>query len=48
VARIFEANRHRGDYTRADLREDVKRLCAAENVPYTDATVEEALGRIGI
>ena len=40
----------RGDesYTRADLREDLKRQCAEQEVEYNDALVEEALGKVGL
>jgi hypothetical protein len=41
---------HRSDaaFTRTDLREAVKQACAEAGVPYTDALVEEALGKLNL
>jgi hypothetical protein len=45
---LREQRRGNEAYTRADLREDVKRTCAGQGIEYTDALIEEALGKVGL
>ena len=45
---LREQHRGQESYGRADLREDVKRQCAEQGIEYSDALIEEALGKVGL
>jgi transposase-like protein len=47
-AQIHERHRKEANYSRADLREDVKAVCAEQGIGYDDALIEEALGKVGL
>jgi hypothetical protein len=48
AVQLREMHRAEGGYSGADLRDDVKEVCATAGIAYTDALIEEALGKVGL
>jgi hypothetical protein len=48
AVQLREMHRADAEYSPATLREEVKDVCATAGIPYSDALVEEALGKVGL